>query len=160
MRHLKKGKKFNRLRGPRISFIRNLANDVIRAESVETTEVRAKAIKPVVEKLVTIAKQQTLASRRLIISRVHVPAIEKKLFEVLGPRYAERKGGYLRITKLQKARKRDGTRMARIEFVEGKVAAKKTKSAGGVEKKKKADTIQKTKTVVAPEDDTVKETEE
>jgi large subunit ribosomal protein L17 len=165
MRHLKKGKKFNRLRGPRISFIRNLANDVIRAESVETTEVRAKAIKPVVEKLVTIAKQQTLASRRLIISRVHVPAIEKKLFEVLGPRYAERKGGYLRITKLQKARKRDGTRMARIEFVEGKIAVpveKKTKSAGGVEKKKKADTIQETKTVAAPEEEAaaVTETEE
>lgn len=117
MRHLKKGKKFNRLRGDRISFTRNLANDVIRAGSVETTVVRAKAIKPVVEKLVTLAKQQTLASRRLIISRVHNAKIAQKLYEELGPRYAERKGGYLRISKLQTARKRDGTRMAKIEFV-------------------------------------------
>ncbi len=117
MRHLAKGKKFNRLRGDRISFMRNLANDVIRAGSVETTEVRAKAIRPVVEKLVTLAKRQTLASRRLIVQRVHNAKIAQKLYEELGPRYAERKGGYLRIAKLQKSRKRDGTKMARIEFV-------------------------------------------
>src|SRR5271157_4333238 len=110
MRHLVKGKKFNRLRGPRISFMRNLANDVIRAGSVETTEARAKAIRPVVEKLITLAKKKTLANRRLIIRRVHNAKIAQKLYEELGPRYAERKGGYLRILKLQKARKRDGTR--------------------------------------------------
>ncbi len=68
MRHLKKGKKFNRLRGPRIHFMRNLANDLIRSGKVETTEVRAKAIRPVVEKLVTTAKKQTLAARRVILS--------------------------------------------------------------------------------------------
>ncbi len=117
MRHLKKGKKFNRLRGPRISFMRNWANDLIRAGSVETTEVRAKAIRPVVEKLVTTAKKQTLAARRVIISRVHNEKVVVKLYNELGPRYAERRGGYLRITKLAQSRKRDGTRMARIEFV-------------------------------------------
>lgn len=117
MRHLKKGKKFNRLRGPRISFMRNLANDLIRAGSIETTEARAKAIRPVVEKLVTAAKKQTLATRRVILSRVHNDRIVSKLYNDLGPRYAERRGGYLRITKLATSRKRDGTRMARIEFV-------------------------------------------
>ncbi len=117
MRHLKKGKKFNRLRGPRISFMRNLANDLIRAGSVETTEARAKAIRPVVEKLVTAAKKQTLAARRVIISRVHNKKIAVKLYNELAPRYAERRGGYTRITKLAQSRKRDGTRMARIEFV-------------------------------------------
>ena len=117
MRHLAKGKKFSRLRGSRISFMRNLANDVIRAGSAEMTETRAKAIKPVVEKLVTLAKKQTLANRRVIISRVHNAKIAQKLYEELGPRYAERKGGYLRISKIQKARKRDGVRMAKIEFV-------------------------------------------
>ena len=117
MRHLKKGKKFSRLRGARISFMRNLSNDLIRAGSIETTEVRAKAIRPVVEKLVTFAKKQTLASRRVIISRVHNEKIANKLYNELGPRYAERAGGYLRITKLAESRKRDGTRMARIEFV-------------------------------------------
>src|ERR1700691_4823813 len=117
MRHLKKGKKFARLRGPRIHFMRNLANDLIRSGSVETTEARAKAIRPVVEKLVTTAKKQTLASRRVILSRVQNDRIVTKLYNDLGPRYAERAGGYLRITKLATSRKRDGVRMARIEFV-------------------------------------------
>ena len=117
MRHLKTGKKFGRLRGQRISFVRNLANDLIRAGSIETTETRAKAIRPVVERLVTFAKKQTLASRRIIISRVHNEKIASKLYNELGPRYALRIGGYLRITKLGVTRKRDGTRMARIEFV-------------------------------------------
>jgi large subunit ribosomal protein L17 len=117
MRHLKKGKKFHRLRGDRISFMRNLANDLIRSGKIETTEVRAKAIRPVVEKLVTSAKRQTLASRRIISSRVQNDKIVNKLYHDLGPRYAERAGGYLRITKLSQTRKRDGTKMAKIEFV-------------------------------------------
>jgi large subunit ribosomal protein L17 len=117
MRHGKKGKKFGRLRGDRIHFMRNLSNDLIRAGSIETTEVRAKAIRPVVERLVSFAKKQTLASRRLILSRVHNDKIAQKLYGELGPRYALRSGGYLRITKLAQSRKRDGTRMARIEFV-------------------------------------------
>ena len=117
MRHLKKGKKFGRLRGARISFMRNLANDLIRVGSVETTEARAKAVRPQVERLITFAKKQTLAARRELISRVHNEKIVDKLYHDIGPRYAERHGGYLRITKLAKSRKRDGMRMARIEFV-------------------------------------------
>jgi large subunit ribosomal protein L17 len=117
MRHLKKGKKFNRLRGARISFMRNLANDLIRAGKIETTEARAKAVRPQVERLVTFAKKQTLAARRELIERVHNQQIVNKLYHDLGPRYAERSGGYLRITKLAESRKRDGVRMARIEFV-------------------------------------------
>ena len=117
MRHLKEGTKFGRLKGERVSFVRNLANDLIRAGSIETTETRAKAIRPIVERLVTFARKQTLASRRIIVSRVHNAKIAQKLYEDLGPRYATRAGGYLRITKLAKPRKRDGVRMARIEFV-------------------------------------------
>ena len=117
MRHLKKGKKFNRLRGDRISFMRNLANDLIRAGAIETTEARAKAVRPSVERLVTFAKKQTLAARREILSRVHSESVVTKLYNDLGPRYADRAGGYLRITKLPVARKRDGARRARIEFV-------------------------------------------
>jgi len=117
MRHAKKGKKFNRLRGARISFLRNLGNDLIRTGTIETTEARAKAIRPAVEKLVTFAKKQTLASRRIIISRVHNAKIADKLYVEYGPRYADRKGGYLRITKLGTSRKRDGSAIARIEFV-------------------------------------------
>ena len=117
MRHRKKGKKFGRLSGPRRSFLRNLANDLVRAERVETTEARAKEIRPIVEKLVTHAKAQTLASRRLILSRVNNKKITEKLMSNLGPRYAARPGGYLRITKHAQSRKRDGSRLARIEFV-------------------------------------------
>lgn len=117
MRHLKKGKKFGLLRGDRISFLRNLCNDLIRMGKIETTEVRAKAIRPQVEKLVTFAKKQTLAARRVLIARVQNDKVVAKLYGDLGPRYAGRAGGYLRITKLSKSRKRDGTRMARIEFV-------------------------------------------
>jgi large subunit ribosomal protein L17 len=117
MRHSKKGKKFSRLRGPRQAFLRNLSNDLIRTGGIETTEARAKAIRPKVERLVTFAKKQTLASRRIIIARVHNAKIADKLYVEYGPRYAERQGGYLRIIKLGKSRKRDGSRLARIEFV-------------------------------------------
>jgi large subunit ribosomal protein L17 len=117
MRHLKEGKKFGRLAPRRKSFLRNLANDLVRTGKIETTEVRAKAIRPIVERLVTIAKKQTLANRRLIISRVHNARIAQKLYEELGPRYQNRAGGYLRIIKSGKSRKRDGTRLATIEFV-------------------------------------------
>ncbi|OGY99322.1 MAG: 50S ribosomal protein L17 [Candidatus Liptonbacteria bacterium RIFCSPLOWO2_01_FULL_52_25] len=117
MRHLKKGKKFGRLRGDRRAFLRNLVNDLLRVGKIETTETRAKAIRPVAERLITIAKAQTLASRRLLLSRVHNVKIMEKLMRDIGPRYAERPGGYLRIVKLGKSRKRDGGRVARIEFV-------------------------------------------
>lgn len=117
MRHLKKGKKFHRLSGRRRSFLRNLANDLVRAGRIETTEARAKSVRPIVERLLTLAKRQTLASRRLLQERVHNKDIVEKLFHELGPRYAERHGGYLRVTKLANSRKRDGTRLAAVEFV-------------------------------------------
>ncbi len=117
MRHGKEGKKFSRLRGQRTAFLRNLSNDLIRTGAIETTEARAKAIRPKVERLVTFAKKQTLASRRIILSRVNNAKVADKLYVEYGPRYAARAGGYLRIIKLGKSRKRDGAQMARIEFV-------------------------------------------
>lgn len=117
MRHLKKGKKFHRTKGQRKAFLRNLANDLVRSGKIETTEARAKALRPIVERLVTCAKGRTLAARRLILSRVHNVAVAEKLYGELGQRYAGRAGGYLRIVKLAKSRKRDGTKMARIEFI-------------------------------------------
>jgi len=117
VRHLKKGKKFHRKKGRRKAFLRNLANDLVRSGKIETTEARAKALRPIVERLVTCAKKQTLAGRRLILKRVHNEAVAEKLYGELGPRYADRRGGYLKIIKLAKSRKRDGGRMARVEFV-------------------------------------------
>ncbi|MBI2033978.1 MAG: 50S ribosomal protein L17 [Candidatus Liptonbacteria bacterium] len=117
MRHRKTGRKFHRLAGPRRAFIRNLASELIRREKIETTETRAKAIRPIVERLVSIAKKQTLASHRLLLSRIHNRQVVKKLYDELGPRYTKRPGGYLRISKLSKSRNRDGSRLARVEFV-------------------------------------------
>ncbi len=117
MRHRKEGKKFHRITGRRRSFLRNLASNLIRDEHIETTEVRAKAIRPIVERFVTIAKKKDLASRRLLLRRLHDKDIVLKIFEELGPRYQERKGGYVRIIKSGKSRKRDGSALAVVEFV-------------------------------------------
>ena len=118
MRHAKKGKKFGRVSGRRRAFLRNLAVDLIRTGKIETTEARAKAIRPKVEKMVTVAKRQDLASRRLLLSRLHNnKSIVEKLCGELGPKYLDRKGGYLRIVKLSKSRKRDGSPLTIIEFV-------------------------------------------
>ncbi len=117
MRHLKKGKKFNRKTGERRSFLRNLTTNLVRVGHIETTEARAKAVRPIVERLITHARRQTLAARRLILGKVHNKDAAAKIFEELGPRYAARNGGYTRIVKLGKSRKRDGSRLARIELV-------------------------------------------
>lgn len=117
MRHLKKGKKFHRLTARRKSFLRNLVNDLLRSGKIETTEARAKAIRPIVERLITCAKIESLAARRLILKRVHNKLVAEKILSELAPRYADRPGGYLRILKLSKSKKRDGSRMARVEFI-------------------------------------------
>ena len=117
MRHGKSGKKFHRVAGRRRSFLRNLSNDLVRVGRVETTEARAKALRPIVEKLITLAKKQNLAARRLILSRLQNKQTTAKLFDEIANRYTSRSGGYLRITKLSKSRKRDGSSLAIIEFV-------------------------------------------
>lgn len=117
MRHQKKNKKFHRTAGPRRAFLRNLSNDLIRNGKIETTEARAKAIRPYVERCLTLAKKQDLASRRLLISRLQDRKVVQKLSDDLAPRYKDRNGGYLRITKSAKTRKRDASFVAVIEFV-------------------------------------------
>ena len=117
MRHLKKGRKFHRIKGQRRAFLRNLTNDLVRRGKIETTEARAKEIRPIAEKLITIAKSGSLTSRRLILKRVGVEHVAEKLCGEIGPRYKDRNGGYLRVVKLGTARKRDGSRLARIELV-------------------------------------------
>ena len=118
MKHLSHSKKkFGRETGQRRAFMRGLANNVIRRGHVETTVVRAKAIRPVVERAITLAKKDTLASRRILESRFHDKAVVEKLVRDLGPKYKERAGGYTRIIKTGKARRRDGVETAIIEFV-------------------------------------------
>ena len=97
--------------------MRNLANDLMRQGKIETTEARAKAIRPIVERIITQAKKGGLAARRLILKRVHNKIVAERIISEIAPRYVDRRGGYLRVVKLGKSRKRDGSRLARIEFV-------------------------------------------
>ena len=97
--------------------MRNIANDLILKGRINTTEARAKEIRSIVERSVTISKKGTLSARRLLIARLHNPRAVGKLMDDLGSRYRSRNGGYVRIVKSGKARKRDGVRTATIEFV-------------------------------------------
>jgi large subunit ribosomal protein L17 len=110
-------RKFHRKSGQRRAFLQGLAGNLIMKEKINTTETRAKAIRPLVERLVTIARRNRLADLRLLIARLANKQSAAKLFYDIGPRYKNRPGGYTRIVKLGRARKRDGARTARIEFV-------------------------------------------
>ncbi|MBI1975815.1 MAG: 50S ribosomal protein L17 [Candidatus Vogelbacteria bacterium] len=116
MRHHDVKRKFGREEGVRRALLRSLAEALIKNEKITTTEARAKELRPYVEKLVTIGRKGTLASRRVLISRLGTEARAKRLAEMIAPRYKDRNGGYTRITKLQR-RLSDGSKMAVIEFV-------------------------------------------
>lgn len=116
MRHAKKVKKFGREKGQRAAFMKGLAQNLVSHEKVMTTEARAKALRGYVERLVTHAKKQNVASLRLLMG-VLPKASAYKLYHDIAPRYAERKGGYTRVTKVAKPRKHDASKMATIEFV-------------------------------------------
>lgn len=116
MRHRKTTKTLSRKIGPRKALLKNLANSLILYEKIKTTEVKAKTLKPKLERMVTRAKVDNLHNRRQLLKVLPTKNAVKKMFEVLGPKYKERKGGYLRITKLE-PRKGDAAKMAIIEFV-------------------------------------------
>lgn len=101
MKHHKSQRKFGRVRKVRTSLLRGLVRSLVLHERIETTIAKARELRPQVEKLITVAKKDTLASRRLITSRLGNDAeTSKKLHEVIAPRYKERPGGYTRISKL------------------------------------------------------------
>lgn len=97
-------------------FMKGLVTQLILHEKIETTDARAKELRPATEKLVTLAKKQDIASLRLLISRTSQKAA-MKLFYDIAPRYGERKGGYLRITKISKKRVGDAAPKSIIQFV-------------------------------------------
>ena len=116
MRHRKTNNSLSRKVGPRTALLKNLAESVILYEKVTTTQAKAKVIRPIVERLITKAKSNDLASRRYLIQRLPTNNSVKKLLEVLGPKYKNRPGGYTRITKVP-ARSGDGAKRAIIELV-------------------------------------------
>jgi large subunit ribosomal protein L17 len=115
MRKQIKGRKLSRKRDQRKALLRNLAGQLITKEKIKTTEAKAREVSVFVEKQITKAKKNDLATRRNL-ARFFTPKTVKKMVEEIGPRYQERNGGCLRIIKIAQ-RKQDGAQMAFIEFV-------------------------------------------
>ena len=117
MRHRKLGRRFGRQSGHRQAMFSNLAADLIRHEQIVTTLAKAKDLKRVMDKYITLAKRGDLNSRRLAASRMRDEAMVKKLFDTLGPRYKDRAGGYTRVLKAG-YRYGDSAPVAVIELVD------------------------------------------
>lgn len=144
MRHRKAGRKLNRNATHRLALMRNLSRALIQHERIITTLEKARELRPFIEKLITIAKNNSLHARRLILSRLGPAAKPEfysdegdpiddraldKLFKVLGPRYQERPGGYTRIIKRHERRLGDAGRTAFIELLrDGETKQKKVKA--------------------------------
>jgi len=146
MRHLKKGRKLGRNASHRLALMRNLALALFRHERIITTVEKAKEARGFVERLITLAKKNTLHARRLVISRLGTPSkaevkpdqdpkkadtrtILSKLFNEIAPRFAERPGGYTRVIKRHERRLGDGGRTAFLELLkEGETKEKRTRA--------------------------------
>jgi large subunit ribosomal protein L17 len=123
MRHRVGGRKLQRTSSHRGALFRNMAAALIKHEQITTTLAKAKELRPYVEKLVTLAKRGGLSNRRLAQSRLMDDAQLQKLFDVIGPRYANRSGGYTRVIKAG-IRASDAAPIGIIEFVDRDVTAK------------------------------------
>lgn len=123
MRHSKGYRRLNRTHEHRKALFANMAGSLIEHEQIKTTLPKAKELRPIVEKLITLAKRGDLHARRLAASQLKEDQYVIKLFDVLGPRYTERKGGYTRVLRAG-FRYGDMAPMAIIEFVDRDVAAK------------------------------------
>lgn len=117
MLHRVAGKKLGRTKNQRTALFRNLANQLILHEKIVTTEAKAKAVKPIVEKLVTRAKVNTIHNRRLLLKRLVSENTVRKMLEVIGPKFKDRKGGYTKIVRLGN-RVNDAAPMVALFFVE------------------------------------------
>ena len=123
MRHAKTHRKFNRRSDHRRAMLANLAASLIKHEQIVTTLPKAKDLRPIVEKLITLAKRGDLHARRQATAELRDPPMVKKLFDVLGPRYASRNGGYTRVLKAG-YRHGDSAPVGVIELVDRDVDAR------------------------------------
>jgi large subunit ribosomal protein L17 len=143
MRHRKAGRKLGRDSSHRKAMLRNMVTSLFKYEQLETTDAKAKQLRPVAEKMITLAKRGDLHARRQVLAYIRDKAISHRLFEDLRDRYLDRQGGYVRIIK-KGIRKGDGAPVSVIQLLpegEGKKKSKKKarapKSAGAAEPKKK-----------------------
>jgi len=116
MRHKVAGYKLKRNIGARRALFKGLITSVIENERIVTTVAKAKAVRPLVEKMITLAKRDTLHTRRQAAAMLETPAAVQKLFDKLGTRFGQREGGYVRLTRLGN-RKGDGAEQAMLELV-------------------------------------------
>jgi large subunit ribosomal protein L17 len=123
MRHSKGYRRLNRTHEHRKALFANMAGSLIEHEQIKTTLPKAKELRPIVEKLITLSKKGDLHARRLASAQLKEDQYVTKLFEVLGPRYTERKGGYTRVLRAG-FRYGDMAPMAIIEFVDRDISAK------------------------------------
>ena len=123
MRHSKGYRRLNRIHEHRKALFANMAGSLIEHEQIKTTLPKAKELRPIVEKLITLAKRGDLHARRLAASQLKEDQYVTKLFDILGPRYTERQGGYTRVLRAG-FRYGDMAPMAIIEFVDRDLAAK------------------------------------
>ena len=115
MRKLNKGRKLSLKIGPRKALLRVLVNNFLMQEKIKTTEAKAKELRSIAEKMITVAKNSNLTKRRKLLQNL-TPLMTKKIINDLAPRYLERQGGYTRITKLG-PRNSDGAKMVIIELL-------------------------------------------
>ena len=134
MRHRVAGKKLGRKTPHRLMMFRNMVTSLLDKERIQTTVQRAKALRPIAEKIITLGKRDSLHARRQALAFVKDPAVVSKLFSTLAPRFSQRAGGYTRIIKLG-FRPGDGAQKAIIELLGSEFKAKEQKGKA----KKKSD---------------------
>ena len=118
MRHRVSGRKFSRPTGHRVAMYRNLVRDLLLYERIETTEAKAKEIRPMAERIITRGRSGSLHDRRQVLRFITDQDVVKRLFDDIGPRFEGRQGGYTRITHIGQ-RKGDGAPMCVLELVDG-----------------------------------------
>ena len=137
MRHKRSGFKLKRDAGSRNSLLKNLVTSVIEHERIVTTVPKAKAARPLVEKMITLAKRDTLHTRRQAAAFLETPEAVKKLFDKLGTRFGQREGGYTRVVRLG-WRKGDGAEQAMLELVGSELVKRAAERAKRREERLKA----------------------
>jgi len=142
MRHRKKTKKLGRKTAHRKALLSNMAIALIKHKSIQTTTVKAKVLRSYIEKLITMAKKDTIAARREVYSKVHSRDIVKILFDEVAPKFADKEGGYTRITKIG-FRKGDGAETALIELLLEKEEKKPKKTEKKSAKKTTIEKVEK-----------------
>lgn len=129
MRHLKAGRQLSRNSSHRRAMLRNIVTSLFKHEQIETTDAKAKELRSVAEKIITLAKRGDLHARRQALAYLPDKTVAHKIFDELKTRYADRQGGYLRIVK-KGNRKGDGALISVVQLIDGGAGEKKSKKKG------------------------------